>query len=59
VASAVRSDPAPSPPTIATAMGVIISVVAVFEIHIERNAVVSITAKTMRRGCVPTWCSAK
>ena len=49
----------PRPPTMATAIGVIISVVAVFEIHIERNAVTRITAKTMRRGSVPTRLHAK
>jgi hypothetical protein len=58
VASAVRFS-FPSPLTTATAMGVIIRVVAVFEIHIDRNAVTRITANTIRRGSVPTRLSAK
>jgi hypothetical protein len=44
----------PRPVTTATAIGVIISVVAVLDIHIDRNAVTRITANTIRRGSVPT-----
>ncbi len=46
---------------IATAIGIIIIVVAVFEIHIERNAVAIMNPSTRRRGLVPTrrmMCSA-
>lgn len=35
-------------------MGSIMSVVAVFDTHIDRNAVAIIMPSTMRRGCVPT-----
>ena len=39
---------------IATAIGIIIIAVAVFEIHIERNAVATMNPSTRRLGLVPT-----
>ena len=38
---------------IATAIGIIIMAVAVFEIHIERNAVATMNPSTSRLGLVP------
>ena len=36
-------------------MGSIISVVAVFDTHMDRNPVASIMPRMMRFGCTPTW----